>query len=282
MDIIDITDVDLSVLERTNPVFNTAKMTLFDMANAGDEDARAISEALGLTQEETQNSRTVVATPAQVIASTLTVETRFRTMGEMAARSGCATVVDLPCGYTPRAIQFARKGIPYVGLDLPATIAEAEPAITSLLTEDERALVSFCGVDATNNETLRHALKDVQGPICITTEGLFPYFTRSEADVVCDNICRLLQEHGGCWISCDPEIAIAFVISLKTVFGDDFRKVYASSHRRASEKSDFEVGRNGLIVDMTNPREGMPASIAYLASHGLAVERLAVDRKSVV
>ena len=263
MDIIDITDVDLSVLERTNPVFNTAKMTLFDMANAGDEDARAISEALGLTQEETQNSRTVVATPAQVIASTLTVETRFRTMGEMAARSGCATVVDLPCGYTPRAIQFARKGVPYVGLDLPAAILEAKPAIMSLVDEDKRQLVRYFGVDATNFASLKEVFDQIEGSVCITTEGLLMYLTDSETGQLCDGIRTILAEHGGCWLLADAEVALQFTLTARAFYGDRFMEAMMRGKERASKKSDFDVKSRTLPLDISKDvNQSMRAAMA--------------------
>ena len=51
------------------------------------------------------------------------LEARYRTMESLAEGSGC-TLVDLPCGYTPRSIAFARKGLPYYGLDLPVVIRE--------------------------------------------------------------------------------------------------------------------------------------------------------------
>ena len=127
MDIFDGAAINLDILEQTNPVFNTAKMTLFQLADAGNKDAAAICEKLGLTREGTQNSRTTTASPEQMAAASLLIETRYRTMGILAEGAGCDVCVDLPCGYTPRAVEFARKKIPFIGMDLPAAIAEAEP-----------------------------------------------------------------------------------------------------------------------------------------------------------
>ena len=47
---------DSALLEKVNPVFNTAKMTLFQLAEAGDADAAELSAAMGLTWEATQDS----------------------------------------------------------------------------------------------------------------------------------------------------------------------------------------------------------------------------------
>ena len=41
--------MDQNLLERVNPVFNTAKMTVFQLAAAGVEDAARVAEKLNLT-----------------------------------------------------------------------------------------------------------------------------------------------------------------------------------------------------------------------------------------
>lgn len=48
--------IDCALLEKVNPVFLTAKMTLFQLAANGDADAASLAENMGLTLEETQNS----------------------------------------------------------------------------------------------------------------------------------------------------------------------------------------------------------------------------------
>ena len=44
--------MDQNLLERVNPVFNTAKMTVFQLAAAGVEDAARVAEKLNLTYGE--------------------------------------------------------------------------------------------------------------------------------------------------------------------------------------------------------------------------------------
>lgn len=48
--------VNQSLRETANPVFNTAKMTLFHLASAGDEDAKKLVDKLGFTFEATQDA----------------------------------------------------------------------------------------------------------------------------------------------------------------------------------------------------------------------------------
>ena len=50
--------------EKTNPVFNTAKMTLFQLAQQGNTHAAKISEKLGLT-EDTQKSQSFSMGPEE-------------------------------------------------------------------------------------------------------------------------------------------------------------------------------------------------------------------------
>lgn len=267
-------NIDQTILEETNPVFNTAKMTLFQLAGTGNKDAADIAEKLGLTREETQNSRTTTASSEQMTASAIVMETRFRTMGILAENSGCDVCIDLPCGYTPRAIEFARKKIPFIGMDLPAAIAEAEPAILSLMSEEERKLVKFKGVDATNYASLKSALDEVEGSICITTEGLMMYFTESEVEALCSNVRRILIEHGGCWFTADPESSLIYVTALKAICGDRIMEILMNAKKQVSDKSDVSVGDNSLTISLQTAQSDMKSAMAFLSKQGLKAERI--------
>ena len=89
--------VDYELLEKVNPVFNTAKMTLYQLAANGDAEAATLAKRMGLTLDATQNSATTKASPEQVLGGTIMLEIRYRTMARLAAESGY-TLVDLPCG----------------------------------------------------------------------------------------------------------------------------------------------------------------------------------------
>ena len=81
--------VDYGLLEKVNPVFNTAKMTLFQLAANGNTDAAVLVRDMGLTLEATQNSATTKASPEQVLGGTIMLEIRYRTMARLAEESGC-------------------------------------------------------------------------------------------------------------------------------------------------------------------------------------------------
>ncbi len=267
--------MDQNLLERVNPVFNTAKMTVFQLASAGVKDAASVAEKLGLSFEATQNSATTTVSPEQMTANMILVETRWRTCAAIAEESGCKTIVDLPCGYTPRAKAISQKGIAYYGLDLPAAIAEAEPAVMSLIDEDKRSSVHFCGVDATNGESLKAALKDAEGPLCITTEGLLMYFTDSEVGALCDNIRMILKEHGGCWVTADTETGMQYIMTMQPIAGDRFMEIMMKSKTTAEDKSDVNVGSNSLNVSpQGDVAQNMKNAMTFLARHGLKAERM--------
>ena len=88
---------------------------------------------------------------------TLVVEAKYRTMCSLIENSGYCTCVDLPCGYTPKALHLTAKGIQFIGLDLPIVVQEMEPVMHSLTTYPER--MAFHPVDATNYDSLDGARK---------------------------------------------------------------------------------------------------------------------------
>ena len=267
--------VDYALLEKVNPVFNTAKMTLFQLAASGDANAVTLAERMGLTLEATQNSANTKASPEQVLGGTIMLEIRYRTMARLAEESGY-TLVDLPCGYTPRAIEFAKKGLSYYGLDLPAVIQEAAEKIPALIPSEQRELVRFRAVDATNYTSLEKALEDVDGPVCTTTEGLLMYFTDSEAGALCDNIRRILEKKGGCWYTADVECSLQYVIVMRPLVGDRFMEIMKNAARQVKDKSDLAIGRNALIASPADMDGSIKNAMAFLAKHGLKAERVNV------
>lgn len=267
--------VDYALLEKVNPVFNTAKMTLFQLAANGDADAATLAKRMGLTQEATQNSATTKASPEQVLGGTIMLEIRYRTMARLAEESGY-TLVDLPCGYTPRAIEFAKKGQPYYGLDLPAVIREASENIPALIPPEQRALAHFRAVDATNYASLKKALEDIDGPVCINTEGLLMYFTDSEAGALCDNIRRILERKGGCWYTADVECSLQYIIVMRALAGDRFMEIMKNASQQVKDKSDVEIGKNALIASPADMAGSIINAMAFLAKHGLKAERVVV------
>ncbi|MBQ3765095.1 MAG: STAS domain-containing protein, partial [Synergistaceae bacterium] len=129
------------------------------------------------------------------------------------------------------------------------------------------------------------ALSDVNGKVVITTEGLMVYFNDSEVGALCDNVKRILDEHGGCWLTIDPEWLMAYVFVVKAILGDKAFAALDSMKKRVEDKSDVTVKGNSLVVrpkDVVKNRlkdditEDIKKAMEFLAKHGLKAERMIV------
>jgi anti-anti-sigma factor len=260
--------IDYSAQARTNPVFMTAKTAVCLMAQAGIPDAAEIARRLGLGSAAEVSGMKDSGT---LLGNELVVEAKYRTMCQLIEASGYLINVDLPCGYTPKALHLTAKGLRFIGLDLPIVAGEVGPLLSALADHPERML--FEGVDATNPDSLAAALKDVREPICLTTEGMMMYFTESEVNAVIANVRSLLEAHGGCWITPDPEYILQFMLTFKAVLGETAVQKLMASRDAASGQSDAGSLTNAFIV---NPMD-VPASVervaALLAVHGLKARR---------
>lgn len=256
---------------RVNPISMTVRIAVYLMARAGIADAREICAGLGIDPADAAPGMIKLEGDA-LLGNAVVVEAKYRTMCELIKASGMGTCVDLPCGYTPKAIHLTDSGMRFIGMDLPIVADEANEAIAPLA--GHRDMVSFHGVDATNYESLRVALEDVDGPICISTEGMMMYFTEHEVSVVVDNISRLLAEHGGCWITPDPEFTQQFLLTFDSLYGEESARNLVSSGGSAKGNSDVSSLMNSLIVDPFNAQASTEKALSFLADHHLKVERI--------
>jgi len=264
---------DQALLEKTNPVFNTAKTTLFQMAQNGNPHAAAIMEKMGLTAD-TQKSKSFSMRPEEELTFRIVLETRYQMMGRLARESGFPVSVDLPCGYTPRAIETAEEGREYIGMDLPAVISDMSGIVPSLLDGKKKELVRFCAVDATNYQSMEKALRDVKGNLCINTEGLLMYFSDAEVHPFLDNIKKLLDAHGGCWITADPEIKPEHHRIREAIGSPDSEQDTLLVLR---EKADVDDLQNAMMVRIGHEAEDVRRVQAVLSEHGLKAERIRIS-----
>ncbi|MCR5439328.1 MAG: hypothetical protein K6F01_07875 [Selenomonas sp.] len=130
---------------RVNPVYLTAKTAVCLMEKAGIPGAAKIARALALEDKALLPKMTDAET---ILGNALVVEAKYRTMCRLIEASGIKTVVDLPCGYTSKAMYMTEHARNFVGLDLPIVVQEVEPIIRPLVSK--AAEESFRGVDATN------------------------------------------------------------------------------------------------------------------------------------
>jgi anti-anti-sigma factor len=254
---------------RVNPVYLTAKTAVCLMVQAGIPEADKIVHALALENNAPlQNMKD----DETILGNALVVEAKYRTMCRLIEASGYQTCVDLPCGYTPKAIYMVEHKRNFVGLDLPIVVQEAGPIIRQLAGRAEN--VSFHGVDATNYTSLKTALQDCAGPLCISTEGMMMYFSDDEVDNVIANIQCLLREHGGCWITPDPEYALQFCGTFQAVFGEESLAKLMATRDTAQGQSAVVALGNSFIIEPTDIPASEARAEALLARHGLKAKKI--------
>lgn len=258
-----------SMQARVNPVYLTAKTAVCLMVQAGIPDADKIVHALALENNAPLQN---MADAETILGNALVVEAKYRTMCRLIEDSGYRTCVDLPCGYTPKAIYMTEHNRTFVGLDLPIVVQEAEPIIRQMAGREEN--VSFYGIDATNYASLKTALQDFAGPLCISTEGMMMYFSDDEVDTVIANIQCLLREHGGCWITPDPEYALQFCGTFRAVFGEESLAKLIATKDTAQGQSAVAALGNAFMIEPSDIPASQARAEALLAKHGLKAQKV--------
>lgn len=242
---------DQELREIVNPVFNTGKSCVQIQAAVGDTDAQQLLDALGFEKFGSNTSKKPISnelreqvmklTPAYMIL----LETRFQCMNRLIDERKDSQIVDLPCGYTPRGIRMSRQGRTYYGFDLPAVIDTVGPAAESIIGKSES--VSYHAVDATNYAAMEQALGENSRDLLVTTEGLLMYFAQPELEEVFSNIRRLLQEHGGSWVTTDRAYYHHDKELVSAALGNDpqLTAMYAAvTNRAASTTADIKFNDN--------------------------------------
>lgn len=263
---------DYNAQARTNPVFLTAKTAVCLMADAGILGADQIVSELKINSGDLG-----MTDPEMMLGNELVVEAKYRTMCRLIEETGIPINIDLPCGYTPKAIHLTDKGLKFIGLDLPIVAQEVEPILLSLAAHPDR--IQIHAVDATNPESLENALRGIRGPVCISTEGMMMYFTESEASSVISNIRSLLEKYGGCWITPDPEFMVQFFLTFQSVMGESAIQKLMASKKMATGQSDVINLTNSFIINPADINGSSETASALLQKHGLKVERINLAAK---
>lgn len=240
--------MDNKELQKTvNPVYLTAKGTLNLLNQAKDPDAVRLVPHIGLEASFQEQGKNV---PASIVNAYIIAQTaRYAISNTAALRSSAPNVVDLPSGYSPRGFRVSSAGKRYFGFDLPVVIDDMAPAAEKVMTAEQRSLSSYHAVDATNYASMKAALGNVRGELCIVTEGLLGYFNEPELVSLCQAIHRLLSEYGGTWMTADLSILRIYALTLSTLLKGDELAFLNRVQGKGNEMADVKMNQNSLFLD---------------------------------
>ena len=240
--------MDNKELQKTvNPVYLTAKGTLNLLNQAKDPDAVRLVPHIGLEASFQEQGKNV---PASIVNAYIIAQTaRYAISNTAALRSSAPNVVDLPSGYSPRGFRVSSAGKRYFGFDLPVVIDDMAPAAEKVMTAEQRSLSSYHAVDATNYASMKAALGNVRGELCIVTEGLLGYFNEPELVSLCQAIHRLLSEYGGTWMTADLSILRIYTLTLSTLLKGDELAFLNRVQGKGNEMADVKMNQNSLFLD---------------------------------
>ncbi len=143
-------------------------------------------------------------------------EARFKSVNGILEERGATQVLELAAGLSPRGMALAQRGIRYVEIDLPDSIALKREIVTAILG-DVPADLSLCGAHVLNREEFLECASTLGGgPVAVTTEGLLRYLTFEEKAQLAANVHELLSRHGGAWITTDIHVRQLFTHRRRT------------------------------------------------------------------
>lgn len=252
-----------------NPIYTTAKGTVLMLAGARDKDAIALIPYLDIGEIQKGSNAVPAETQRCYMIGQLA---RYELHNKASLESGMPVIVDLPSGYSPRGFRMADAGKKYYGFDLPIVIDAMKSAVEKTMTANQKALAEYHAVDATNYESMKAALGDVRGELCIVTEGLLGYFSEPELVSLCQAIHRLLSEYGGCWITADSSILQIYTLTFGTVLKGDAAAFLSRMKGIASNMADVEFYKNSMFLN------GIDGARLFLNEQGFNVRSESVDR----
>ena len=266
------------IVKKINPTVLTAGSSLFASAAAGNPDSKLLAAELlkDILPEEGKNDALSSVTEKErneleklSKAFSLAILTRYRITNRLFEILKMTAFMDIGCGFTQRGVEFSKKkGTTYCGIDLPSVTERMIPAVTSVIGAVHiYNRISYHTADATDRNALRSVIHG-KSPLFISTEGVMMYLTVPEAISVTDNICSLLEEFGGVWVTADPEMSRLSDTVINNLYGEDAGHMNELIERVFGRSSEDNIYINGLTSD-----NGANAD-AFLKEHGFDVRRV--------
>ena len=230
-----------NVYEEVNPIFNTAKTTLHQLAQAGVAEAAEYEKAL----LDIQSEKSEYSADKEVFneggelekLNELMLLLRYNIANREIALAGNKNVLDLACGYTPRGRYLIRNGYNYVGGDLPAVV-EVMNILNEKLMDGK---CTYLPTDVTNSLSVMAAADTMQGAVTISSEGVMVYLTLPEKRAMWQAIRDVLAKHGGVWLTTDYEVGMAFKAAAGALLGSRAGELLRKDLKEFDRQSDASI-----------------------------------------
>jgi len=127
-------------------------------------------------------------------------EARHKLINKLLAKTGIKQVLELASGFSARGIELCKnEKIKYLELDLPQ-VAQLKK---ELFNRDKTSNWEIIDGNALNNYDFCEEYFDQNKEVAVIHQGLLRYLTFEERAIIAQNVKKLLQKHGGVWITCD-------------------------------------------------------------------------------
>lgn len=156
-------------------------------------------------------------------------------------RKNYPVILDLACGYSPRALKVCDNDHAYIGVDLQDVIGELKKHRKELIHD----MNYYYSIDLTKREEMDALAAKLNWPAAIITQGLLTYLTLEQKQVLMENIRFLLLKNGGCWIIPDaaPDRMLPEVFS--TVLGSGAFHIFSQVMRIVDTVVKRDKRKNG-------------------------------------
>ena len=277
-------------------VSKTAQVNLLMLADLGIEEAVHFQEVFGFSKGTLDVFSHIPMASQLPLCISMISEILYQRTNELIKELDNPIVLDLACGYSPRAMRVCDDSHTYIGVDLPDVIANLEEHHGELTAK--RALNDYYSVDLTKREELVRLTDSLKAPATVITQGLLTYLTLEQKQILMENIRSFLQKDGGCWIIPDASPDRGDGGRMESyealVHSDQMMKILDSIVKRnrdangwqttdeiceALEKKGFRVERVPLYTDtleMRSPARIDPEKAQKLISNWWDTESLIV------
>lgn len=255
-------------------ISKTAQVNLQMLAGLGVPEAVQMEHALGLEGDPLRVFAHLPLARRIPLCISCISEVLYEGANGLILEADNPTILDIACGYFPRALLMAPLGYTYIGTDLPDVTSDlkARRQDFSLSQEDERLAV-YRTVDATDEAQMEGVLGDLRGPLAVVTQGLLPYLNPDQKDRLARNVHSMLEREGGCWVIPDADPGTLLADTFNAVLGPAAANIV--THVRATV--DRHVGRDSARMGWRSAAE----IVSALEDRGFSLTRVPLWREDM-